>query len=72
MNTDILSETRQLLDDLLEQCEGEFYTAVDLDTMEPNDLGLRALRLAKRIDDALATPPAGAVQRFMNFIKGGA
>jgi len=70
-NTDILSETRQLLDDLLEQCEGELYTAVDLDTLQPNQLGMRALRLAQRIDDLLATPPAGVVQRFLNLIKRG-
>jgi hypothetical protein len=68
-HTELIVEARQFIDDLLEKCEGELYTAIDLETLQPNDLGLRALRLAELMDAALAREPAGLVERFRGLLR---
>ncbi len=64
MNRELLTDARKFIEDLLEQCEGELTTAVDLDTVVPNELGTRALRLMDRLDAELASNPTGIVQRL--------
>jgi hypothetical protein len=72
MNEHLLLETRDLLNELLEKCEGQLFDAVDLDTLEPNELGDRALRLLDRIDDALSDRLPGVVSRIMSRLRKGA
>jgi len=68
----LLREARDLLNEILEKCEGQLFDAVDLDTLEPNALGDRALRLLDQIDDALADSLPGFVSRIMSRLRGGA
>jgi hypothetical protein len=67
-HTELLREAREFIDDLLERCEGELYTAVDLETREPNPLGLRALRLAERLDAALVQTSEPAPERTPGIV----
>ena len=69
MNRELLLDARKFIEDLLEQCEGELTTAVDLDTVVPNELGLRALRLAQQLDAELAQEPAGMLKRFAALLR---
>jgi hypothetical protein len=72
MNEHLLRETREVLNEILEKCEGQLFDAVDLDTLEPNELGDRALRLLDQIDDALSDRLPGVVSRIMSRLRGGA
>ena len=72
MNEHLLRETREVLNEILEKCEGQLFDAVDLDTLEPNALGERALRLLDQIDGALADSLPGFVSRIMSRLRGGA
>ena len=72
MNEHLLRETREVLNEILEKCEGQLFDAVDLDTLEPNALGDRALRLLDQIDDALADSLPGFVSRIMSRLRKGA
>jgi hypothetical protein len=72
MNEQLLLETRDLLNEILEKCEGQLFDAVDLDTLEPNELGNRALRLLDQIDDALSDRLPGVVSRIMSRLRKGA
>ena len=72
MNEHLLRETREVLNEILEKCEGQLFDAVDLDTLEPNALGDRALRLLDQIDGALADSLPGFVSRIMSRLRKGA
>ena len=72
MNEHLLRETREVLNEILEKCEGQLFDAIDLDTLEPNALGDRALRLLDQIDGALADSLPGFVSRIMSRLRKGA
>jgi len=72
MSDQLLRDTRELLNELLDKCEGQLFDAVDLDTVEPNELGLRARHLLDQIDEALADNLPGFVSRVMSRLRQGA
>jgi hypothetical protein len=72
MSDQLLRDTRELLNELLDKCEGQLFDAVDLDTVEPNELGLRARHLLDQIDESLADNLPGFVSRVMSRLRQGA